>query len=92
MQRALWAEERDIADIETLKDIARATVGDKGAAVITDPQSPEIVQAWEDNLAEAQRLKIFGSPTYVVGGELFWGQDRLDFVEEALRKADAEVA
>lgn len=92
VQRALWAEERDIADIETLKDIARATVGDKGAAVITDPQSPEIVQAWEDNLAEAQRLKIFGSPTYVVGGELFWGQDRLDFVEEALRKADAEVA
>lgn len=92
VQRALWAEERDIADIATLQDIARATVGEKGVSVISDPQSPAIVQAWKDNLAEAQRLQIFGSPTYVVGTELFWGQDRLEFVEDALRRLAPEAA
>ncbi|MFL5229844.1 MAG: DsbA family protein, partial [Microvirga sp.] len=34
--------------------------------------------------AEAEGLGVFGSPTFVVEGELFWGQDRLDFVDRAL--------
>ena len=39
---------------------------------------------YRDNGAEAERLGVFGSPTFVVEGELFWGQDRLDFVDRAL--------
>ena len=81
---ALWAEDRDIADIGTLKEIARATNGEDGAALVRDPQPLEIDAEWNGNLAEATRLGIFGTPTYVVGGELFWGQDRLDFVDRAL--------
>ena len=35
--------------------------------------------------AEARDLGVFGAPTYVIGGELFWGQDRLDFVQRRLQ-------
>ena len=59
------------------------------ADLILYPQPQEIVAEWEDNLAEAERRGIFGTPTYVVGDELFWGQDRLDFVERALSEAGA---
>uniref|UniRef100_UPI003100E765 2-hydroxychromene-2-carboxylate isomerase n=1 Tax=Neorhizobium sp. EC2-8 TaxID=3129230 RepID=UPI003100E765 len=87
VQRALWAEERDIADTDTLRAIARATAGDAAAALVVDPQPKAIVDEWQGNLAEAERIGIFGTPTYVVGTELFWGQDRLDFVDRALKAA-----
>lgn len=87
IQRGLWAEDRDIADLDTLRELARATIGDAGAALVRDPQDPAVTAEWEGNLAEAERRGIFGTPTYVVGDELFWGQDRLDFVERALRAA-----
>lgn len=90
VQRALWAEDRDIADLATLKAIATATVGAEAAArVVRDPQPAEVVAEWEENLAEAERRGIFGTPTYVVKEELFWGQDRLDFVDRALAAAKA---
>lgn len=87
VQRALWAEDRDIADIATLQAIARSTIGETAASLVVDRQPDAIVSEWQGNLAEAERLGIFGTPTYVVGEELFWGQDRLDFVDRAL-KAD----
>ncbi len=86
IQRALWAEERDIADLDTLRELARATVGEAGAALVRDPQPEPVRAAWHDNLDEAQRIGIFGTPTYVVGDELFWGQDRLDFAARALAR------
>lgn len=85
VQRALWAEERDIADLPTLHEIARAAVGKEAVDLITDPQPDDIVAEWHENLDEAERLGIFGTPTYVLGTELFWGQDRLDFVDRALK-------
>ncbi len=87
VQRALWAEDRDIADLDTLREIARATVGEGGAALVRDPALPRHIETWHGNLAEAERRGIFGTPTYVVNDELFWGQDRLDFVDRALAKA-----
>lgn len=87
IQRALWAEDRDIADIATLKEIACGTIGEDGAALVRDPQPADITAEWDGNLAEAERLGIFGTPTYVLRGELFWGQDRLDFVDRALAAA-----
>jgi 2-hydroxychromene-2-carboxylate isomerase len=86
VQRALWAEERDIADVGTLREIARATVGEAGAALASETPPAEIVAEWHGNLAEAERIGIFGTPTYVVRGELFWGQDRLEFVDRALAR------
>ncbi len=89
VQRGLWAEERDIADVETLKEFARATVGEEGAALVRDPALPRHVDQWHANLAEAEQRGIFGTPTYIVNGELFWGQDRLDFIDRALAKLAA---
>ncbi|MEN3148982.1 2-hydroxychromene-2-carboxylate isomerase [Neorhizobium sp. IRAMC:178] len=85
VQRALWAEDRDIADFSTLRDIARATAGETAAALVVDPQPDDIIAEWHGNLAEAERLGVFGTPTYVLGMELFWGQDRLEFVDRALK-------
>jgi 2-hydroxychromene-2-carboxylate isomerase len=87
IQRGLWAEDRDIADLDTLREFARATIGVEGAELVRDPQPQEVRDEWLGNLAEAERRGIFGTPTYVVGDELFWGQDRLDFVERALSAA-----
>lgn len=84
IQRGLWAEDRDIADLDTLRQLAVATIGEAGASLVRDPQDPAVIAEWEGNLAEAERRGIFGTPTYVVDDELFWGQDRLDFVERAL--------
>ena len=90
IQRGLWAEDRDIADLDTLREFARASIGDEGAALVREQQPQDIQDEWEANLAEAERRGIFGTPTYVIGDELFWGQDRLDFVERALVKASIE--
>lgn len=90
IQRGLWAEDRDIADLDTLRELALATIGSEGADLVRDPQSQSIVDEWQANLAEAERRGIFGTPTYVVGDELFWGQDRLDFVQRALAAANLE--
>lgn len=92
IQRALWAEERDIADPETLREIASETLGSEAVPLVAWPQPPAIVAAWNGNLDEAERLGIFGTPTYVVNGELFWGQDRLDFVERAVTAASPAPA
>jgi 2-hydroxychromene-2-carboxylate isomerase len=92
VQRALWAEERDIADPETLREIARETLGDEAVPLVAHPQPAAIVAVWHGNLDEAERLGIFGTPTYVVNGELFWGQDRLDFVERAVTAASSAPA
>jgi len=91
VQRGLWAEDRDIADLDTLREFARATVGAEGEQFIRDPQDADIVDQWHANLAEAEQRGIFGTPTYVVNDELFWGQDRLDFVERALAAARKET-
>jgi 2-hydroxychromene-2-carboxylate isomerase len=88
IQRGLWAEDRDIADLDTLREFARATIGAEGADLVRDPQEAAVVAEWQANLAEAERRGIFGTPTYVVGDELFWGQDRLDFVERTLAAAN----
>ncbi len=90
IQRGLWAEDRDIADLDTLRELALATIGSEGADLVRDPQDQPIVDEWQANLAEAERRGIFGTPTYVVGDELFWGQDRLDFVQRALAAANLE--
>lgn len=89
VQRALWAEDRDIADLATLREIATATLGAEAAELVRDPQPADVVADWEENLAEAERRGIFGTPTYVVDDELFWGQDRHDFVDRALAAAKA---
>lgn len=82
--RAVWVEERDIADRSTLEAIA-AGHGADGTALLARIESEPVRKAYEANTAAAIEAGVFGVPTYVIGEELFWGQDRLDFVEQALR-------
>jgi len=81
--RAVWAEERDIADPDTLAAIVREAGFDAGA--LAEAAADSTVEADYDAGTDAAiAVGVFGSPTYVIEGELFWGQDRLDFVDRAL--------
>jgi 2-hydroxychromene-2-carboxylate isomerase len=83
--RAIWVEERNIADEPTMQAIA----GDCGLAVAAlkaRSQAPDIAAKYVALTQEAIAAGVFGAPTYVVDGELFWGQDRLDFLDRKLAK------
>jgi 2-hydroxychromene-2-carboxylate isomerase len=84
IQRALWAEDRDVADIDTLRSIAGEQDIPNPDGLIVENWPQAIVDEWEGNLAEAVKIGIFGTPTYVVDGTLYWGQDRLAFLERDL--------
>jgi 2-hydroxychromene-2-carboxylate isomerase len=82
--RAVWAEERDIASDAVLAEILLAHGGD--AARMAQSKAPEIQQLYEANTQQAITAGVFGAPSYVVDGEIFWGQDRLDYLERRLAK------
>jgi len=83
--RALWAEERDIAAQDTLAAIATAQRLDV-AALDERANAPDIATRYAVLTQEAIDRGVFGAPTYFVGGEMFWGQDRLDFLDRELAK------
>jgi carboxymethylenebutenolidase len=83
--RACWAEERNVADPDTLHAILREN-GFEPEALTRHAQSPEVKATYEAYTQEAIDRGVFGAPSYIVDGELFWGQDRLDFVERALAR------
>jgi 2-hydroxychromene-2-carboxylate isomerase len=81
--RAVWAEERNIADGSTLREMVAVRGLDAGA-LLAHAASDTIAKRYELDTQEAIDRGVFGAPTYAIGNELFWGQDRLDFVERAL--------
>ena len=83
--RAVWAQERDIADAATLAALA-GECGLDGAKLAARAASPDISARYAALTQEAIARGVFGAPTYVVGDELFWGQDRLDFLGRKLAK------
>ena len=85
MSRALWTQERDISDAATLQAISAECGGDV-AALAARADAPDIAMRYAALTQEAIDRGIFGTPTYVYAGELFWGQDRLDFLDRALAK------
>ena len=83
--RALWAEERNIAEGPTLAAIAAAQ-GHDAAALAERASAPDVAMRYSVLTQEAIDRGVFGAPTYIYGGELYWGQDRLDFLDRALAK------
>ena len=81
--RARWAEERDIADPATLAACATAA-GLPAQEIGARADTPEIAARYGAATDEAIERQVFGTPWYVVDGEPFWGQDRLDFVARKL--------
>jgi 2-hydroxychromene-2-carboxylate isomerase len=80
---AVWHEERDIADATTLAALLSEHQLD--AACLTLSNTPEVQSRYDSFTQSAIKAQVFGAPSYVVNGEVFWGQDRLDFVAEKLK-------
>lgn len=81
--RAEWCEERDVSSEATLRDILTA-LGLNAAQWLVAARSSEVQAVYRRNTDEAIAAGVFGSPSYVFEGELFWGQDRLEMLEEAI--------
>lgn len=81
--RALWAEERDTADAAVRIAVADEN-GYDGRALQAAENSAPVQRLYREYGDEAERLGVFGAPTYLLDGERFWGQDRLDFLDRAL--------
>lgn len=83
VMRARWAEERDIADPATLAECAtKVQLSAKEIAARAD--APEIAARYAAATDEAIEREVFGTPWYILDGEPFWGQDRLDFLARKL--------
>jgi 2-hydroxychromene-2-carboxylate isomerase len=80
---AVWHEERNIADADTLA--ALLTEQQLDAACMALSRTPEVQARYVSYTQSAIDAQVFGAPSYVVDGALFWGQDRLDFVAQQLK-------
>ena len=83
MLRGVWEQERNIGEAETLQAMANEQ-GLNGDRLIAQAQSDEIKAIYVAYTQEAIDRQVFGAPSFVIDGEIFWGQDRLDFVERKL--------
>ena len=81
--QAIWADDRNIADEAVLSAVLQS-LGQEPTAVLAAAHSDEIAALYARNRQDAIGLGVIGSPCYVLNGEPFWGQDRLDLLEEAL--------
>jgi len=79
---AVWAQERNIADPALLEALA-AECG-LSPKRIEQSQSQAVQERYDGYTQQAIDAQVFGAPSYVIDGEIFWGQDRLGFVERTL--------
>ena len=88
MMQAEWSEGRDIGDTDVLLSVAES-VGLDGEAFASAIDDPETHAQLDQNWQEAQEKGALGVPTFVIGDQILWGQDRLDFVAEHLQELGA---
>lgn len=82
VMRAIWEEEKNIADTDTLLALVNA-LGHDGASLLKSSETASVQAEFDRFSEEATSANIFGAPWFIVDGEGYWGQDRLDFVERA---------
>ena len=82
---AVWVQERDIADASVLQAILKeqGVAADRWEAA----KAPPAQEAYMAYTRQAMDAGVFGAPSYVVDDEIFWGQDRLDFLQRRLQSA-----
>jgi carboxymethylenebutenolidase len=85
--KALWEEDADTANRETLGKLI-GEVGLDVPAVIKHADDERWAALRSSETMAAVERGVFGAPTYVVGEDIFWGQDRLDFLERRLKTGD----
>ena len=82
--RAVWVEDRNIADDATLAQLLKER--ELAAARLEESHSQAVQERYEANTQQAIDAGVFGAPSYVVDGEIFWGQDRLEFLDRRLAR------
>jgi len=85
IMHGLWAEEKNIADTEQLIAFAN-DCGHDGKSLVKSSETASVQAEYDRYTDNAIAANVFGVPWYVVDGEAFWGQDRLEFVERAFAK------
>ena len=80
---ALWVDDRDIDDPEVISQIC-IEVGLAGPNIVAQAQTDAIADQMAADTDRAMAAGVFGAPSYVIDGEVFWGQDRVDFVARKL--------
>lgn len=84
----VWARDEDMSRPESLLACADRA-GLDGQALLAAADNPPIRQRYEDALGQAVEAGVFGAPSYVLDGEVFWGQDRLELLDSALASGRA---
>jgi 2-hydroxychromene-2-carboxylate isomerase len=79
----VWAREEDMRMPEAIRACAERA-GFDGAALLAQAETGLVRQRYEATLSEAVAAGVFGAPSYVLDGEVFWGQDRLELLDSAL--------
>ncbi len=82
---AVWAQQRDIASAQTLAEL----LSECGlpSERLAQSHNQEARDQYGANTQTAIEAGVFGAPSYCIEGEIFWGQDRLDFVERKLNQS-----
>jgi len=80
---ACWAEEKDIADEAVVRNVL-AKIGEDADNILQTASSDSVAALYAANVRDAIQIPAFGSPCYVRDGEPFWGQDRIELLEDAI--------
>ena len=82
--RGVWVDQKNIADARDLAAMLEAE--GLPAKRLDEAMSQAVHERYEVDSQRAIEAGVFGAPSYVIDGEIFWGQDRLDFLERRLRE------
>lgn len=85
LMRGAYCEERDMSQKSEIARILRIANLDE-EQIITQAESDEVEAIYQANTDDAVSKGVFGSPTYEAGGELFWGQDRIEDMNDAIEQ------
>ena len=81
---AIWEQQLNLGDAEVITRLADAA-GLPGRDLVAKSGSDAVAAVYEQNRQDAIAADVFGSPAYVLDGEIFWGQDRLELLADALK-------
>lgn len=85
IMRALWSEQKNIADEATLTELAMQVELD-GPALLKSADTASVAADYQRHTQQAIAANVFGVPWYVFEEQAYWGQDRLDFLERAFAR------
>jgi len=86
--KSIWENERNLDDPATLIELADACAL-PGKQLLDRASSSDIAEVYERNRQDAIAVGVFGSPGFVLNGEPFWGQDRIELLADALKSGRA---